>query len=341
MSAIGPTVARRPFPAIIVVSVLAVALMLALAFSVLPRPINHIVERCTGDGGCMALVRAGRMWVGPLLLALLPWSIFHGCRKGARQLRATRRVLLCLGVGSRVEPGDELRALAGELGLAGRIDLVPSTARLALCRGYLRPRIVLSTATLALLSPAELAAVLRHERRHVRGRHPLQLLVARTLAAALPFLPIVGELARLLPRAQELAADRTVIQAGQRGALSRALLAMQGSMGDQIAGPPLALGMSGALDARVDQLVGAAHSSVGVTRPALVRSALFFVVGIGILVLGFIGIPSESAVATFFRIPSWPLGYPWHGLLLSTILCAVGLELAATVVALDQVGGRV
>jgi glucose-6-phosphate-specific signal transduction histidine kinase len=98
--------------------------------------------------------------------------------------------------------------------------------------------------------------------------------------------------------------------------------------------------MSGALDARVDQLVGAAHSPVAVTRSALVRSALFFVVGIGILVIGFIGVPSESVVATFFRIPSWPPAYPWHGLLLSTILCAVGLELAASVVAMDQVGSR-
>ncbi len=332
--------ARRPFLSLLLVSILAASLMLALALSVLPRPLNHLVERCTGDGGCMALVRAGRLWVGPLLVALLPWSVFHGLRKGAGQLWATRRALACLGVGRQAEPDSAVHALSNELGLARRIDIVPSTALLALCRGYIRPRIVLSTATLAILSKAELAAVLRHERMHLRGRHPLQLLVARTLAAALPFLPIVRELARILPRAQELAADRTVIQAGQRGALGRALLVMQDAMGDQGAGPLLVLGMSGALDARVDQLVGATRTYVGVTRSALVRTALFFGVGISFLILGSVGVPSESAVTAFFRIPSWPPGDPWHGLLVATILCAVALELMVSIATMDQVGSR-
>jgi BlaR1 peptidase M56 len=288
----------------------------------------------------MALLRAGRLWVGPLLLALLPWSVFHGFRKGAGQLWATRRALLCLGVDHRTVPDGVLRALSSELGLARRIDIVPSNALVALCRGYIRPRIVLSTATLTLLTTAELAAVLRHERRHLRGRHPLQLLVARTLAAALPFLPIVRELSRVLPRAQELAADRTVIQAGQRSALGRALLVMQGTMGEQAAGSPLVLGMSGALDARVDQLVGATGTTVGVTRSALVRTTLFFAIGIGFLILGTVGAPSESAMATFLRVPSWPPGYPWHGLLLATILCVVALEFIASVITADQVGSR-
>jgi Zn-dependent protease with chaperone function len=338
MSAIGPTVARRPFLSLLLVSLLGASLMLALALSVLPRPLNHIVERCTGDGGCMALVRTGRLWVGPLLLALLPWSIFHGFRKGAGQLRATRRALGCLGRSGEADPHGALHALSSELGLARRIDIVPCTALVALCRGYIRPRIVLSTATLALLTSAELAAVLRHERRHLRGRHPLQLLVARTLAAALPFLPVVRELARILPRAQELAADRTVIQAGQRGALGRALLVMQGAMGDQAAGAPLVLGMSGALDARVDQLVGATGTYIGVSRSALIRTALFFGTGIGFLLLGAVGVPGESALATFLTVPSWPPGYPWHGLLVSTVLCARALECLASIVSLNQGG---
>ncbi len=70
-------------------------------------------------------------------------------------------------------------------------------------------------------------------------------------------------------------------------------------MGDQTAGASLALGMSGALDARVDQLVGAGGTQVAVTRSAMVRTALFFVIGLGILVLGSVGVPSESIGATF------------------------------------------
>jgi hypothetical protein len=115
---------------------------------------------------------------------------------------------------------------------------------------------------------------------------------------------------------------------------------MQGAMGDQVGVPPLVLGMNGALDARVDQLIGTARTEVGVTRSALFRTALFFAMGLALLILGSVGVPRESAVAIFFSVPSWPPGYPWHGLLLSTILCAAALEFVTMVTALGQVGNR-
>ena len=73
--------------------------------------------------------------------------------------------------------------------------------------------IVLTTAALAALDDAELAAVLAHERAHLRGRHHLVLAAASALAQTLPFLPGLctaqTELARLLEMiADDKAADR-------------------------------------------------------------------------------------------------------------------------------------
>ncbi|MGH2387449.1 MAG: M56 family metallopeptidase [Chloroflexota bacterium] len=318
--------ARRPFACLVFLALLGMALMMAVALSVLPRPIHHAIERCSENGGCMALVRAGRMWIGPLLVALVPWSLFHGVRSGIGQWHGTHRALSRLGARTDSPPAGPLRDLCDELGLAGKVDVVDTAAPMALCRGYLRPRVVLSTGTIALLPAAELAAVLRHEQAHLRRRHPLQLLIARSLAASLPFIPVLRELARALPQAQELAADRSVIAAGQRSALGRALIVMFSAMGDRPSPAPLALGMSGALDARMDQLVGASCTGVPVSRQALIRSTLFFAVGIALLLLGTPGLSGGPTALTFFPAAMWPAANPWHGLLLPTVLGAALIE---------------
>lgn len=326
MSENGPTLARRPFASLMLIALLGIALITALALSVLPRSIHHAMERCAENGGCMALVREGRLWIGPLLLALVPWSLFHGLHNIIGQWRATHRTLARLGTAGDRPPVGQLPDACRELGLSARVDLVDYAAPLALCRGYLCPRIVLSSGAIALLSPAELVAVLRHELAHLRRRHPLQLLVARALAASLPFVPVLRELAAALPQAQELAADRAVIEAGQRRALGQALIVMLSTNGDRAAGAPLAVGMSGALDARMDQLIGAARTTPRLSRRALIGSALFFAVGVALLLLETMGLPGQPPGPNFSTEAAWPASYLWHALLLPTLTAALLLE---------------
>jgi beta-lactamase regulating signal transducer with metallopeptidase domain len=179
---------------------------------------------------------------------------------------------------------------------------VEADAPLAFCHGLWRPRIWLSTGTLRLLTLQEVSAVLRHERAHLRLRHPLQLLAARSAAAALPFLPVLRELSAAVARAQELAADRAVIGAGERHALGRALLALTAA--PNAAHALLVPAMTGALDARLDQLIGAGDVPPRLSRRALVWTCLSFALGLSLLRLSSMGLPPHHTVLGLFVLPS-------------------------------------
>ena len=212
------------------------------------------------------------------------------------------------------------------LGLGQKVAVITNEAPLALCCSWWRPRIWLSTGAVALLPPAELAAVLRHEQAHLQRRHPLQLLIARSLAAALPFLPVLRESGRALPRAQELAADRAVIRAGERHALGRALLTMVGARGNAPA-LPLAPGMVGALDARLDQLTGVVITPALLSRRSLVHTWLMFALGLLLLKLIAFGFPVRQSLMGFFGTSPWHGAFPWRCLVAPTILCGCLHEL--------------
>src|SRR5204862_7881841 len=97
-----------------------------------------------------------------------------------RARRRQRELLSLLGHGDPKVPG----AL-----------VVDHPAAAAYCVPGLRSRIVVSAGALNLLDQAELAAVLAHERAHLRARHDLVLLPFGALVRAFPR-------ARLARRAQ-------------------------------------------------------------------------------------------------------------------------------------------
>jgi hypothetical protein len=73
-----------------------------------------------------------------------------------------------------------------------------------------RPRaVIVTTAALDSLKEAELAAVLAHEHAHLAGRHLEVLMVLRSLAAAVPRLPLFRAGAATVSRLLEMCADDT------------------------------------------------------------------------------------------------------------------------------------
>jgi len=128
----------------------------------------------SADGSWPAMILAVRLAclaAGLALLTLLCWVLLAALAAALQARRRQRELLTLLAHGDPKVPG----ALV--------VDH-PSAA--AYCLPGLRSRIVVSVGTLELLGRRELAAVLAHERAHLRERHDLVLLPFTALRRAFP-----------------------------------------------------------------------------------------------------------------------------------------------------------
>ena len=136
----------------------------------------------------------------------------------------------------------------------------------AYCLPGVRPRVVVSAGTLALLDRAELAAVLSHERAHAQERHDLVLLPFTALCRALPWFGWVRaayERVALLvemradDKARELHAEAPLAGALRRFAAAGNRISPAGTLGlDHRISPAGTLGLGDRdLDARVRRLL--------------------------------------------------------------------------------------
>jgi hypothetical protein len=91
----------------------------------------------------------------------------------------------------------------------------------AYCLPGIRSQIVVSAGTLDLLGPAELTAVLAHERAHVRARHDLVLIPFTSLRRAFPRSRVISQGYRTVALLVEMMADDHALRV--RGLLPREL----------------------------------------------------------------------------------------------------------------------
>ncbi len=126
--------------------------------------------------GLLAALRLICLGASAALFALLCWVLVASAMAVLRDRRRHRALLSLLAHGDPKVPG----AL-----------VVDYPAAAAYCVPGLRSRIVISAGALDLLDQAELAAVLAHERAHLRERHDLVLLPFTALARAFPWSVLV------------------------------------------------------------------------------------------------------------------------------------------------------
>jgi len=109
------------------------------------------------------------------------------------------------------------------------VRVLPHETPMAYCIPGLRPRVVLTAATLTTLEPDELDAVLNHEYGHLRARHDLVLEAFTVLHEAFPrwvsSRAALDEVALLI----EVLADRAAVRRVGRRPLARALVALAGA----------------------------------------------------------------------------------------------------------------
>jgi hypothetical protein len=163
--------------------------------------------------------------------------------------------VIALAARSAVSQLRSRRRFLGRLRVVGAADaagcptlIIDDPLPRAFCAGLLRPRIHVSRGALDLLDDDELSAVVAHEAHHARRRDPLRIFIARALADALFFLPVLRRLAERYSALAELAADEAAVRrSGTRKPLAAALLAFDKS-------PHAAI--VGVAPERVDHLLG-------------------------------------------------------------------------------------
>ncbi len=134
---------------------------------------------------------------------------------------------------------------------AARASCVVSELPIALCTGTLWPVVIVSDGLVRCLRPAELEAVLLHERDHARRREPLLRAATRAAADVLFYAPVVRWLSQWLAARAELRADRAAIETVGRGPVAAALL----TLGSH-ARPNGAAAFAGPAQLRVAQVLG-------------------------------------------------------------------------------------
>ncbi|WLR61596.1 M56 family metallopeptidase [Guptibacillus hwajinpoensis] len=104
------------------------------------------------------------------------------------------------------------------------LEVIRSDEPIALTYGMIRPKIVLSTELVSLLSEEELRAVIYHETFHQQHRDPLKKFIITLLVHALWFVPILKWVSNHYHTLREIAADRFAMKKANMLDLSSALL---------------------------------------------------------------------------------------------------------------------
>lgn len=211
-----------------------------------------------------------RLWVPPVAVS----DLVVAALAGAVTLVVLARLLL-----SGHRTGTSLRRLRRlhreRVDLVARVDGGVSVLEHDLPVAYCVPgmsgsRIVVSRSTLTTLAPAELGAVLEHERSHLRARHDLVLEAFTVLHLAFPRWVASEAARREVEVLVEVLADRAACRSGDRRALLSALLALAGSPA-----PAGSLGSAGSsLAARVEVLRDTRAHRVQAAAVALLAGAV-------------------------------------------------------------------
>jgi Zn-dependent protease with chaperone function len=189
----------------------------------------------------LTVFRLAMLAAGIALLTVLSWMLVIAFADAIGARRRQRELLALLAHGDPKAPG----AL-----------VIDYPAAAAYCLPGIRSQIVVSVGTLDLLAPAELAAVLAHERAHLRARHDLVLIPFTSLRRTFPRSWVITRAHRTVALLVEMMADDHALRV--RGLFARELataLLRFGTAGAECAPAGALAAAEGELTARVNRLL--------------------------------------------------------------------------------------
>ena len=230
-----------------------------------------------GEPVLPVLLRLVSLILGLALLAQLCGVLIVSATAVVRARRRQRALLALLGRGDPKAPG----AL-----------VVDHPAAAAYCLPGRRSQIVVSVGALDLLRPAELAAVLAHERAHLRERHDLVVLPFTALCRAFGWSRTCAQAHQSVALLIEMLADDRALRARPARALAGALARFgTAGCGGADSAPDGALAVSGAahegeMAARVTRIMAPVPRVPAVVRFGVCCAATLIVVApVALLVL--------------------------------------------------------
>jgi Peptidase family M48 len=231
--------------------------------------------------GPLPYLRLVSVAAGLVLLTLLCWVLVAAFAAVLRARRRQRELLSLLAHGDPKVPG----AL-----------VLDHPAAAAYCVPGLRSRIVISAGTLELLDQAELAAVLAHERAHLRERHDLVLLPFTALLRVFRWSAVARRAEGAVALLVEMLADDHALRHRPARELATALMRV-GAAGSPVPSGALAAaagssyggdGDGGEVAIRVARLL---RPAPGLPRPAIAlvcsTAALLVAVPVAFLFISF------------------------------------------------------
>ena len=217
--------ARAPLLAIVtylaagwsVVAALGLAgLTLAVHATALGGGLSHLIGACVlrlretyGTPGGATVAGLGLTLAGAVAARTVLTAMTH--------LRAARQQALLHA---------ETARLVGRREPSLGVVLVEHSEPVAYCVAGRRPTVILSTGALYALDPAQLEAVLAHERAHLAGRHHLLLALARIGRLVLPFVPLMRDADAQVARLIEMHADDAAARASDPRSVATALVVL-------------------------------------------------------------------------------------------------------------------
>jgi Zn-dependent protease with chaperone function len=224
-----------------------------------------------GQPVVLTAARLAALTAGLALFTVLCWMLVVAFADAVGARRRQRELLALLAHGDPKVPG----AL-----------VIDYPAAAAYCLPGIRSQIVVSVGTLDLLAPAELTAVLAHERAHLRARHDLVLIPFTSLRRVFPRSRVIAQAYRKVALLVEMMADDHALRV--RGLLARELataLLRFGTAGSECAPAGALAAAEGELTARVNRILDpqprlprAAQAGVVLAAAALVAVPLILLV---------------------------------------------------------------
>ncbi|MEO3766099.1 M56 family metallopeptidase [Streptomyces sp. B8F3] len=259
-------VTRMPRTALLTWQILGLTLelsLLGLVFAAVFAPANQglvpgLLHVASVDGVPTGPLAPAALALGAAYLAARCWTLGRVCRDLARHRRRHRHLLTLVARSREALPGVEVldHPVPAAYCLPGRPGLV-----------------VLSTGALCLLGPRHLAAVVAHERAHLRQRHDLVLLPLLAWRRLLPRSPLLREAVAAVRLLLEMCADDACCRRLPRRDLTDALARFTAAGGTV---PPPAGGFAAAdtaVTARTARLLAPPPKTTAFARTAVLAVA--------------------------------------------------------------------